>query len=211
MGRKMKITIDNISKEQDKYLLSIPKGEELWLTEKRLGDTLNKLFPSSKIIHNKRLTISSGFYLQPDYYLPEHNLVIEFQGYHHFSDWRTCYKDAVKRNELDKETIFLIEIPYFIQLDYNNTQALFGKYTSNIQDYSYGFPNGFIHPKAMLPGSFCIFGLEYYEDIKGKLDSVTNQEIELSLSNRSTIEGISEDIINPYIDIFPKRRDKKIK
>lgn len=199
MGREIKITIDNISKVQDDYLLSIPKGDELWLTEKRLGYVLDKLFPSSKIIHNKRLTISSGFYLQPDYYLPEHNLIIEFQGYHHFSDWRTCYKDDVKRNKLDKEAIFLIEIPYFIQLDHNNTQALFGKHTSNILDYSYGFPNGFIHPKAMLPGSFCAPGLDFYYDLLYKLPFCTELEVTTSLSKRAELEGITNlRWINPY-------------
>lgn len=95
----MDIAINKISKEQDKYLLSIDK--EIWCTEKKLGTILQELFEKDNIIYNKKLFPK----IIPDYCISNNNikLIIEFQGYQHYTNPKNVYNDIIRFEKLSKE------------------------------------------------------------------------------------------------------------
>ena len=76
----MKILIESIGKEQDKFLKSIPKGNEIWCCENNLKNILPRIFPNQEIIYNKNF-ILDNFLFRPDFRLPEEKIIIEFHGY----------------------------------------------------------------------------------------------------------------------------------
>ena len=95
----MKILIENIGKDQDVFLENIFKGTELWCCERNLGSVLRQLFPNEEILHDKYLTLSDKKF-RPDYQIPKKKIVVEFQGYQHYTDTICMYKDNIKYNTL---------------------------------------------------------------------------------------------------------------
>jgi hypothetical protein len=48
------ISIERIGKDQDKFLNSIKKGDEIWCCENNLEKTIRKIFRNESIIKNKK-------------------------------------------------------------------------------------------------------------------------------------------------------------
>lgn len=198
----MEITIENIGKEQDKYLESI--DEPLWLTEDGLGNCLAQIFPTDDIIHDKTLKID-GKKFRPDYLIKEKNICVEFQGIQHFTIPSTTHRDTIKKDTFIENGYKFIEIPYFIQLTKEFCYNYFYNLTDekNFKDFSNGFPHGFIHPKAKSFGHFCYEGLKKAEYFLAKYDNEVVMDCYKSLSKRAEVNKIPELTLNPTI---PRRR-----
>ncbi len=195
------VSISNIGKNQDIFLNSLKEGEELWLTEKKLKFILQKLFPNNIIYSNKTLPILDHKF-RPDYFLPELNLVIEFQGLYHFKDIKTINKDLLKISLYNELDIKLIEIPFFVQLTKNVTFYLFNYFIQNktlIQDFSEGFPHGFLHPKAALLGDFNFCGLRRTYDFLNSFPNEVKEQCFASLERRASLFNIPVNIFNPLL------------
>ena len=191
----MKISIENIGKVQDKYLNSLNKGEEVWLCERSLGKLLEIIFPNEEIIHDKQFILGDKKF-RPDYKIPSKNLLIEFNGYYHFTNTKTIYNDGIKNKLIEDSGWELIEIPYFIQLTNEVTKYLFSKYSTNIQDFSNGFPHGFIHPKAGMICDFCYTGLHRVIKIFREFPDEVKDVCFESIRVRSKIDDVPITLYN---------------
>lgn len=131
-----------------------------YITEKDIGPLLEILFPDKEIIHNKKHFL--GF--RPDYYIPECSLILEFDGYHHYTDNNFVLKDLKKDKLAIENGQKLIRIPYFIQIHVGIVDILFSEHSDIRIEQNYNdYPIGFIDEKAALPGTFSSLGLLKYK------------------------------------------------
>lgn len=92
-----------------------------YLTEIKLGNFLHSIYSELEIIHNKSYR---DYKFRPDFYIKEKNLVIEFDGYQHYT------KSAITLSDLNKDTILsddgikVVRIPYFVQLSTTSIKHL---------------------------------------------------------------------------------------
>ncbi len=123
-----------------------------------MGIILTELYPGFEIIHDRSIK-STGSRYRPDYYLPELGLVVEFNGYLHYSNPKTIIRDKKKKELYSNHNIKMVEIPYFVQLD-NDTILHYFKIKTGL--FPSVYPHGFVDSKAMLPAAFCTLGIERY-------------------------------------------------
>jgi hypothetical protein len=187
----MIISVDNIGKEQDKFLNTFKKGNEIWLVERSLGDILNIIFSSENLTCQKQIEIDESTKFKVDYFIHD-KIVIEFQGYQHFTKTKVAYKDLQRKKEIESSGYKFIEIPYFVQLTKSVAKLLF----DYEYDFSKGFPHGFIHPKAVLPCDFCLLGRERYHAFLEYFPSEVKEQCEKSVEKRSEVDSI------PYKDFI---------
>lgn len=204
----MKISIGGMGKDQDKYLMSLEKGQEVWLTEKKLGKILHELFPNDFIMCNERIDFGDDNVFKPDYIIANKRMIVEFQGPRHFTDSVIISRDNWKRNISLYHGYHFIEIPYFVQLTPRVINFLFNKNAvadllpnklENIQDFSGGFPHGFIHPKAILLGNFTLFGVQKAKFILDHFPKEVEAGCFKSLEKRSKLDGTNCFIVNPML------------
>lgn len=123
-----------------------------YLTEKSLGDILAALGKKPEA----QFSIGRFRY---DFVLPSDEVLVEFDGYHHFQDPATIYRDKVKTELAVKEGFRLVRIPYFVQWC-STVAARFGIKSGPKRP---AYPHGFIDSKALLPAAYCQAGLAMFE------------------------------------------------
>lgn len=181
-----------------------------YLTEQILGEFLNILFEGEKIIHNKKIK-ELGFI--PDYYIPDKNLIIEFDGFHHYISNETVENDICKEHLIESVNMQLIRIPYFVQLSKRNIEILF-KNMLNSYDIKNNFNNykdGFIDKKAALPGKFSSLGLQRFDQFFSFLVNDRGQEgMDLVLDIHQSLldKLIWED--KSFFECFPNTDSKSL-
>ena len=185
------------------------KTVEHYITEKDIGILLEQLFPNKEIIHNKKHSL--GF--RPDYYIPESALIVEFDGYHHYTDNTVVMKDVTKDTLAKDNRFYLIRIPYFIQLHVKIVNDLFQIHTDIqiTQNYN-NYPLGFVDEKAALPGSFSSLGLlKYnkqlkvfgeYEIYKSLINKILYENKEFSVCFPGTTESYMRNTYNSCMNIL---------
>ncbi|MFA5025062.1 MAG: DUF559 domain-containing protein [Candidatus Shapirobacteria bacterium] len=189
-------TIDKIGKEQDKILMNIEKGSEPYLTEKKLGNILQVLFPHSTIIYDRLL--SKEIKLRPDYLIKEERLIVEFQGSQHYTKGFQVFKDSERITIFESLGFKVIEIPYFIQPTKDILSLLFGDYTGvEPEDMSNEYECGFIHPLSLSFGDFCSSGLNKAENFIKSLPVKEHNDILRSMEKRAEINKIPIEFYNP--------------
>ena len=124
-----------------------------YLTEEKLETILVEVFGT--VVRNKQF---KPYRFRPDFRLDQEKIVVEFNGPNHFCDPNIISSDYHKKELIQSSGYQLIEIPYFVQLTREVTKFLFGI----DGDYSFGFPHGFVNPKAETPSYFCIDGVIRY-------------------------------------------------
>lgn len=122
-----------------------------YLLEKSLGKYLKEIF-KVEWIHNRKFL---NYNFRPDYRNDNLKCAIEFNGYLHYTLAKTIIDDERKELIIRNSNYNLIIIPYWIQLTSNVNQFLF----KNSNDYSNGYPNGFISKNCVLPANFCSLGI----------------------------------------------------
>lgn len=184
-------------KTYESYLctdLSINKYEdgliEFGQTDNCLNKCLEKLFPNDIFIHNKFIKNNNEFVLnsfgqkiRPDYFCEKLNLIIEYDGYQHYTKPDVILKDEENTIILRKMGYKVIRIPFYVQLDSKNIEYFFKiKYNYNL--YNMCFDSGFKHPKITLPSEFCELGLIRFYNELWKFPSQTVLSIIYSLGYR---------------------------
>lgn len=147
-----------------------------YLTEKSLGEFLKKIFPKHEFIRD-RVVPNSDIQKRPDYRNDKLMLIIEFDGYGHYSNPDNILTDGYKDGVYTDMGYSIVRIPYFIQMTKNIVKLLFNK-NINIEQV---YPHGFIDRSAMLPAYFCELGirrfkkdLDKFEIVKGDIISSLN-------------------------------------
>lgn len=143
-----------------------------YLNEKSLGCFLQEMYQTD-FIHDKTIP-NSNSRLRPDYRNDDLKLIVEFDGYGHYTNPQVIIND-IKKDNLCKELGYaVIRIPYFVQLSPNTIKHLF-----NI-DYKYTqtYKHGFIDKKAVLPASYCELGIEKFKKDLYKFDYIKDDIIQ---------------------------------
>lgn len=163
--------------------------ENVYLTEKFLGDFLVKYFPKGIWLHDKTFLNRK----RPDYRNDFYKLIVEFDGYQHYTSAKRILDDKKKDDDAIKAGYKVIRIPYFVQL---STDSIFELFSLKIENYVQTYPHGFIDPKAILPADFCELGLK-----KFKSDLVKFETCEIS-------KQIIKSLIDKHYDsteyVYPK-------
>jgi len=156
---------------------------EGYLTEEKLGDFLQLVFPEGEWIYNKVIP-GSGSKLRPDYRNDYYMLVVEYDGPGHYTNVNTTHRDLEIYDVCCKNGYTFISIPYFLQIDDCLFSAVFkpaGAICPDGVEMS-NYPQGFILDTCVFPASYCQNGLlrfslemdrefwPYKDDIMATLD-----------------------------------------
>lgn len=131
---------------------------DFYLTEQRLKQALERLYPGAEMTNNRTIPeVNARF--RPDYYLPEHRIVVEFDGFRHYTLAKVQEADREKDSLLAKHNIRVVRIPYFVQLNHiEQTRRIFHKNAN----WTNKFHNGFVGNSALLPADFNSIGSELF-------------------------------------------------
>jgi hypothetical protein len=89
--------------------------------------------------------------------------LIEFDGYHHYTSAKTQLRDTLLSEYCTVNDIKLVRVPYFIQLNDETIQFLFGVSLEHKTDYKSGFWS--LEQSCVLPINFNRIGLILYNDL----------------------------------------------
>ena len=117
-------------------------------------------------------------------YIHHHGYFIEFDGYLHYTQSKTCFNDVQKDIDYNQAGYAVIRIPYFIQWCNELASKIFNYPITDIQQQ---YPHGFIDKKACLPADYCYLGIERFKRdlqthsyaIEPIIQSLRNKELEI--------------------------------
>jgi hypothetical protein len=116
-------------------------------------------------------------------------LIVEFDGYRHFSDPKTNFTDHVRDFDHESLGYQTVRVPYFLQLDKECAEWLFpGFFNDAPFDGFNDYPHGFIDIKALLPAAFCGVGGNKFLGILQSLPKKIRDDILSSLWIKSIKE-----------------------
>lgn len=134
----------------------------IFLTEQLLIEFLLEYIDSSGICNRNFLEYN----FRPDFVSHGKCLVVEFDGYLHYTKSATIINDCRKDHIINSAGYKCVRIPYFIQLNKSIMKQLFGEWILEPFDFNV-YPHGFIDKKAVLPADFCSLGVNrFYRDIE---------------------------------------------
>jgi len=131
---------------------------EEYLTESKLGGYLKIIFPGIDFIYNRKL-LNSKILIRPDYQSEQLKLVINFDGFQHYSDASRCLADEKLTSECCRLGYRLVRIPYFVQF---NTQVIKNLFSKDVV-FNQVYEHGFISKICLLPANYCELGLIQFE------------------------------------------------
>jgi hypothetical protein len=187
------------------------------LSEKILKEILPKIFTNCSIISQHRIKTSKKTFIV-DFYIPEINLIIEFNGDRHYRQISTIERDKNLKIHCKKNKIKLANLPYWVQLTDAVAIWAFGDLLYNIYikdkiNLNPKFSNGFISYKCTFPADFStdgwdLFYKEYVSFIEIENFSVPQQIWEsldfhikrknLNLIMGFNIQGSKKDFLEYY-------------
>lgn len=154
-----------------------------YLTEKKLFDYLKIIYPKvDDWIHNKTV-VNSGSKFRPDYLSDSLKIIVEFNGYSHYTNSKRIMMDEQKKQLFTELGYKYIEIPYFVQMSKDMIKHYFNKSIKIKQIY----PHGFIDLKVITPSDFCSLGALRFHKECFKLNEKISKEILNSLRMKSIL------------------------
>ena len=149
-----------------------------YLTEKSLRNYLCDIYRDWDWIHDKAIK-ESNIKNRLDYRNEQLKIIVEFDGYLHYTNTKTILSDYFKDEVYSKLSYNVIRIPYFVQL---STEVI--KHLFKIEyKFEQAYPHGFIDKKAILPSNFNELGIERFKNDLEKFSFIKN-EIISSLRNK---------------------------
>lgn len=168
---------------------------EGYLTEQKVEEVLRRILPSDVIIETQKCFKIDGKRHIVDFYFAYkgQEVIVEFNGMRHFNTMNTIARDRRLRRHCKQQGIKVVEIPYYVQLNFRNIPALFSgvklneTYQTDYFDVEY--PDGFwaVNTTCILPHDFNIEGLHEYQRINSILPQETINEIDTSILKMSKI------------------------
>ena len=132
-----------------------------YLNESKLGDLLEVLFPNEEFIHDKAVPNSKNKRKRPDYRCDNLKLIIEYDGFGHYTVSKNIISDIDKDLDYTSMGYKVIRIPYFIQL---TKEVIYNLFNIKLDKDLYSYPHGFIDKKAVLPADFCELGIKKFRE-----------------------------------------------
>lgn len=175
----------DLTKEQFAYL------REHYLTEDRLEELLKLIFPEvTDWLHDKKFLDTK---YRPDFRSDSLKLIIEFDGYQHYSKATAVFNDLYKNAVYEVAGYKVVRIPHFVQLETNSIKYYFDRDV----DLPMVFKHGFRIPvdAGYPPASMCERGVwRFLKELK---------EMENSKEGRF----IRRHIISSLIDRIQEQQD----
>lgn len=133
-------------------------------------------------------------------------IFIEFDGNYHYMNNSNVVKNnsCFEWNEIEPFT-FEIRIPYWVQLDEEITEMLFGYK----KDFSNNFPHGFVSKKCVLPEHFCVAGEDRLLKELSALSKKVRKEVISSLVEKSR-DALGDLTYNKFIKTGSVRLWRKL-
>lgn len=160
-----------------------------YLTEKTLGIFLEstQFFSNQNPnwIHDK-IVPNSGINNRPDFRSDNLKLIVEFDGFQHYTQSSYIIKDEIKDSTYSKMGYTIVRIPYFVQLESRTISYLFGfNY-----EYKQTYPHGFIDKNAILPADFCELGIERFIKDLQRFSFIKTEIIESLIAKSADIRTV---------------------
>ena len=139
------------------------------LLQKEFGNLNEKQFKKNfqEILKMLQLNVNVKFNVkinnwECDVFIPQYNLIIEFNGVNHYKSAYTIEKDQRKLNDLKNAGYHILEIPYFISFDKTLIEKIF---KIKLEKEIFNAPHGFWYwtNYDYLPASFCFEGIKRFE------------------------------------------------
>jgi len=165
-----------------------------YLTEKTIPTELKNIFPGYEFVHNRQVP-NSNLKTRPDFRNDELKLIIEFDGYLHYSKSSVIIMDNVKDSEYSNMGYKIIRIPYFIQLSHSVVKYLFNKDINITQNY----PHGFIDDAALLPCDFCELGINKFSNDLNNFEFIKNDILQ-SIKNKIIQHNHINKVLPPSLE-----------
>jgi len=147
----------------------------MYLTSDSLFDVLKEAFKTADIVRELKL----GRY-RFDYFLPGHKILVEFDGFFHYTD-SNCIRRDLSKNELAVSNGYkLVRWPYWIQ----PTPMTLKHFFEIKSDIHSEYPQGFIDKNVILPADFCELGIGRFLKEYRMLSVGIQDEIRCSLVNK---------------------------
>ena len=140
----------------------------------------NKLFPNVLWIRNKTIPNSARKF-RPDFRSDELKLIIEFNGYQHYTKAKIIMNDRIKKEYFESLGFKVIEWPYFIQPTKATIKTFFNIDSNKTFN---NYKHGFIDKNCVLPADFCSLGIQRFLNELNLIDKQTMKEIEDSLKQK---------------------------
>jgi len=144
----------------------------MYLKEDILGLYLKEIYPFCDF-ENNRAVPNSEIKLRPDFRCDKLNLIVEFDGYNHYSASKVILSDQKKEFVYGRMGYKVIRIPYFVQISEEVINRLFNIKMVWKQEY----PHGFIDKRALLPADYSELGIDRFIKDLGKFDFIGNDII----------------------------------
>ncbi len=227
----MEIEIQKVgTKEQDDYLRELSsQGKEIWTNKNCLEKVLKTVFEDYVVQRDLAVKIGMENYIPikkeclkcnifpkhitevcPTFQVfnpnnKEIKFVFQFLKPKSFTSPEQCAKDLHLTCILSSCGWKVIEIPYYIQLNYENLLALSKEKFKNFSGNN--FPNGFVHPDLLTFGHFCERGLRRSKEFLDVLPVSTILDIYETLFYQSKRKHIPFEFLNPMkeIEILDKK------
>ena len=129
-----------------------------YLNEDRLGEYLKSIYPNLEFIHDK-IVPNSGIRNRPDFRNDDIMLIVEFDGYQHYTTASVILTDLIKDTVYTNMGYKIVRIPYFVQLSRIIILNLFNVDINFDQIY----PHGFHDRNAILPADYCELGIDKFK------------------------------------------------
>ena len=152
---------------------------EKFLTENSLIDYLNLIYPNVEWVHDKQFI--KGRRVRPDYRCADLKIIVEFDGYNHYTSASRILSDIENTNLYETLEYKVIRIPYFVQMS-----SVVIKHLFNVEvNIEQTFPHGFISSVSsdLLPCDFNNLGVKRFEKDLERF-SYIKEDILLSLKNK---------------------------
>lgn len=165
---------------------------ESYLSESLLSTFINS---RSNIRFKKSRIKEIG--LIPDLTSEDGKIIIEFDGYYHYTSMKNIIRDNSLKDYCNKNSIKLIQIPYFIQLNSPDIiEYYFSDIVSDFSPYN-SYKHGFINDNISLPSDFCYNGLLKFILEFNQLPYSTRDEL-----IKNSLDVLSNNRL-PYIRFLP--------
>lgn len=149
---------------------------------------LQKMFPGKKWVRD-RVVPNSSSRTRPDFRCEELKLIVEYNGYRHYTQADRILRDIEKKKNYEDLGYMVVEWPYWLQPDPNTILALFMQTDKKFAKHYTDFHQGFVAKGCALPADFCTLGVKrfYYE--LGQLPRDTIIQVLWSLENKAVLYG----------------------
>ena len=167
-------------------MMKIDKNNKNYLTENKLGDYLSEIFKGATIL--KQIKMDKYRF---DYFVKDLGIIVEFDGFFHYTDSDCIRRDKIKQN-LAKD-FKIVNWPYWIQI---NTETV--KYYLNMDfEIEQVYPHGFIDKNVHLPSNFCELGIVRFKNELLTLPENIKSEVRESLKKKAIDKSLSMEYVVP--------------